>query len=436
MQSEQNIIRHAFGLVKERQFGEALAVFDKLLGHIDEDDFNVLMGMGTCLAGMERHGEAVHFLRHAIALKDDYSPLWNNLANCLRRLRRDWASKEAFERAITLDPRNGEACAGLCGWYHNRGSSQESTAWGAKAVELLPHNADARVNYAIALLECGRFAEAWPYYESRWDLEDNISKRRPYLAPKWEGQYVKTLAIHGEQGLGDEILFMGCFWAAQSRVNRVIIECAARLTTIFQRSFNAPCYGTHEELIAAEGEPDAYVPMGSLPGLVGLPTGKSYLMKPSAAAKTRPRIGLAWKGGTDKTNKRERALKLTELEPLYSLSGLDFVSVQYGEQQIEEECAAAGLTQVYHGRDMNECLEALASCELIITCCQTAAHLAGAAGIPCWVLTPKACAWRYSGPTDRMLPWYKDVRLFRQGDDEQWAPVIARVRDELKRAFQ
>ncbi len=68
--------------------------------------------------------------------------------------------------------------------------------------------------------------------------------------------------------------------------------------------------------------------------------------------------------------------------------------------------------------------ERIASCDLVISVCQTAVHQAGAMGVPCWVLTPRNAAWRYCG---ERMPWYNSVELFRQEVAGEWSPVVDRI---------
>jgi ADP-heptose:LPS heptosyltransferase len=68
--------------------------------------------------------------------------------------------------------------------------------------------------------------------------------------------------------------------------------------------------------------------------------------------------------------------------------------------------------------------------DLVITVDTAAAHLAGALGKPVWTLLPFAPDWRWLVGRDAS-PWYPTMRLFRQPIAGDWAPVIARVTDEL-----
>ena len=63
----------------------------------------------------------------------------------------------------------------------------------------------------------------------------------------------------------------------------------------------------------------------------------------------------------------------------------------------------------------------------MISVCTSVVHLAGALGVPCWVMTPKAPAWRYQHTGG--MPWYRSVRLYRQMEAkaDAWIPVLQRI---------
>src|SRR5262245_39213440 len=68
--------------------------------------------------------------------------------------------------------------------------------------------------------------------------------------------------------------------------------------------------------------------------------------------------------------------------------------------------------------------------DLVITCCTANAHLAGALGVPCWVLLCSDPYWVWLRGRDDSI-WYPSVRLFRQQKPNDWRSVIERVRVEL-----
>jgi ADP-heptose:LPS heptosyltransferase len=66
----------------------------------------------------------------------------------------------------------------------------------------------------------------------------------------------------------------------------------------------------------------------------------------------------------------------------------------------------------------------------VITVDTSVAHLAGALGRPTWILLPHTPDYRWLLGRDDS-PWYGTVRLFRQDQQRDYAPVVARVREAL-----
>ncbi len=430
MRTAQELINQAFDYHRVGDFDKAAWTYDRILAQMTAADPNLLYGYGSLLVERESYGLGIMLLKTCAKQFPDYMPAatWTNMAVGFKFLGMDDAALEAWGRAAEIEPDSPQVLAGLAGYWLNRDESVKAEMLARQVIERHPTEPASNMHLAMALLEQGRFDEAWPHYEYRWEAINRRKDKRPYKAPMWDGSPVDVLAIHGEQGLGDEILFMSCFREAQKRANRVVIECATRLVPLFWESFGVPCHATHDELIALHGEPSAYISMGSLPRLVGLPDGKPFLRRPMRFGRTdKPTIGIAWRGGMERTNQSDRSLGLADLRPILDAIDADFVSVQYGNEEIEREAKSFGLRTTE--RDFDTLNGAIASCDLVISVCQTAVHVAGGMGVPCWVLTPRKAAWRYCG--QNMMPWYEDVRLFRQRTAGDWTDVVEIIAKSL-----
>lgn len=430
MRTAQQICEEAFASHTKGNLDEAVRVYDNLLGKLDEPEPNVLFGYGSALVQKGQYGAGIFMLRAALGLADKHVGIWTNLGVAYKYIGRDELALHCYNMAHELDPAAPEPIASLAGYWINRDEPDKVVDYARQALALDPQAPSAHMHLGLGLLEQGKFSEAWPHYEYRWETLDRMKDKRPYKAPRWNGEWVHTLAIHGEQGLGDEIMFMSLFPKLTKLADNIVIECAERLIPTFRQAFGVSCYKDHASLIEAQGEPNAYIPMGSLPGILGLPDGKAYLPKPLRAVHDRPRIGIAWKGGTERTNEKDRSLKLSDLSPILSACDADFVSVQYGSDDVDAEASEMGLE--LGGRDFDSLQRRIGSCDLVISVCQTSVHQAGAMGIPCWVLTPKKAAWRYRGDT---MPWYKSVRLFRQSEAGEWDSVIKAIASELTEKY-
>ena len=81
--------------------------------------------------------------------------------------------------------------------------------------------------------------------------------------------------------------------------------------------------------------------------------------------------------------------------------------------------------------DMLDSLSLVSRCRLVITVDTSWAHLAGAAGVPCFLLlSHSGVDWRWfpKGPTS---PWYPSMRLFWQTFPGDWDGVMSQVRGAL-----
>ena len=78
--------------------------------------------------------------------------------------------------------------------------------------------------------------------------------------------------------------------------------------------------------------------------------------------------------------------------------------------------------------DLGEQLQRL---DLLITVDTAAAHLAGAMGLPAWLLLPWAAASRW-GRDSFTTPWYPSLRLWRQPRHGDWLGLWPALLRELR----
>ena len=80
--------------------------------------------------------------------------------------------------------------------------------------------------------------------------------------------------------------------------------------------------------------------------------------------------------------------------------------------------------------DMADTAALMAHLDLVIAVDTSVVHLAGALGLPTWLLLPFAPDWRWMlGREDS--PWYPGMRLFRQAQWNDWTPVVGALREAL-----
>jgi len=445
-------VRQALRHHQAGQFGDAEQLYQQALA-IDPRHPDALHLLGMIAYQTGRDDAAVELIRKAIAIKGDAASYHSNLGNVLQSQGELAEAGASYQRALMLKPDLAEVHLNLGNIFKSLGDVDSSLSCYRRALALNPASAEAAVAESMALLLRGNFASGWKNFEQRWQTKDYDTQMRTYAQPLWNGEKLATgrLLIWGEQGIGDEIMFAGLIPDAIRTGNRCMLDCDARLRPLFSRSF--PSVEVVSS-IARENHLDfdiaAHLPSGSLPGLFRNSTAafeattSPYLVAdPSVRSRFRARyadgrklVGLAWHTKNKKTG-RSRSIDLALLAPLFSRPGIRWVSLQYGDSGTLEEQARAAHAPVLIDPEVDQLTNLddfaaqIAAMDLVITIDNSTAHLAGALGVPTWVLLPFAPDWRWQlNCADS--PWYPTLRLFRQPRLGDWQSVVRSVANALE----
>jgi Flp pilus assembly protein TadD len=432
MQTYQTILEEAIKHINAKNYVEAEDILEKFLVQVPCDPIAMYV-LGSMYIDVGRPGLAMTLLSASIHANPDYPPALSNLGVVLRTHGHEEAAKIVYEKAIALAPEDVDILANYSGLYVNQGDPEKAIELAERALKLDPSNPHAGNHRALGLLELGKYEEGFKQYKVRHNLPG--WHNRDYGCSEWDGKETELLVISGEQGLGDEVLFMAWFEEAKRRVTNVVIECAERLVPLFERSFGVKCYKNEQELLKHH-KPTAHISMGDLPALLGMGTrSKAWLRAdPEKVEKYRaelkklgdgPYIGLSWKGGLPQTHKHLRNVG-TDKWARIAKYGTP-VSLQYGDA-----VAAAEKIGIPHWPDAIANLDNLAAlisaCDYVVSVCNTTIHMAGALGVPVYVLVPSKPAWRY-GLTGDKMPWYESATMIRQVDD--WDSVYNQMEKTL-----
>jgi hypothetical protein len=340
----------------------------------------------------------------------------------------------------------------------------------AEALRLSPDHVDARWERAVNLLLVGDYRLGWQEYEWRWRLKTKKPfGERGRAESLWLGREPivgQTLLIRAEQGVGDTIQMARYVPALAARGARVVLEVPGAVARLL-----AALPGVSAVTTADQSTPDydLHCPMMSLPLALGttletIPFGCEAYLKPlpedvegwrgvlsreldhSAEGDKRLRVGVVWNGGFRpdqpevwETNER-RNVPLELFAQALDIEGIDFVSLQKGdpaESEIrgrEGEYWKRGRLYNYTSElsDFADTAGLIANLDLVISVDTSTAHLSAAMGKPTWILNRYDTCWRWL--LDREdSPWYGSVKLYRQGADRDWRPVLQRLSVDLQR---
>jgi tetratricopeptide (TPR) repeat protein len=391
----------------------------------------------------ERYGLAIHFLEAAAkTLKE--ADVYTNLGLSYKKVHQVQKAREWFEKSIQENP-TAESLCNYSAMFIECGEDQKCMDLCEQSIAKKPDLNMAHWNLSIGLLGNGKWERAWDEYE--WGLKEPSLRENRDLAgvPYWNGEE-GTVLVYGEQGMGDEIMFASML-PDLLKTNKVVFECHTRLENLFRKSFpQIKVYGTREEREKpawVSGEKIDYrISIGSL-GKFYRRTQDSFPGAPYLKADPLPkgnkfRIGISWTGGGIKPGRvAKRTVPLVYWQSILNTLDVEFVSLQYTDCAKDLELVNGMghdikiMDEYAKAHDYYETARLVASCDLVISVCTSVVHLAGALGVPCWVMTPKWPAWRYQN-TGRM-PFYRSVRLYRQPSEDAraWIGVVERIAQDL-----
>jgi tetratricopeptide (TPR) repeat protein len=421
---------------------DALALFQRYtqLAPNSAEGFN---NIGVCLRELGRTSEAVAAYGRAIELNPKFAEAHNNLAVCLHDLRDLAGAQREYETAIELRPDFAEARNNLATVRQARGDLAGAVAAFRQAIEVRPDFAGAHYHLSLALLLQGNFAEGWLEHEWRWQSRGFPSRKPELSQPAWDGQELdgKAILIYCEQGFGDSIQFIRYVPMLQARGAHVILWCPPELRKLF---VSIKALQLISKLSEAPGF-DYQCALLSLPRVFAtrletIPATTPYLAADAADVdrwrqklstdEANLKIGIAWAGRPTHPNDRQRSIHLETLEPLWSVSGCSYYSLQKGDGPGKSPgMKPIDLTVALD--DFAETAALIANLDLVISIDSAVAHLAGALGRPTWVMLPFAPDWRWLLEREDS-PWYPTMRLFRQKKLDDWTDPIARVKAALE----
>jgi hypothetical protein len=280
----------------------------------------------------------------------------------------------------------------------------------------------------------GNFEEAWKFSDEVLQKRRGIScwhlpRHQQYI---WNGESLanKRVLIRCYHGLGDTLLFIRYAPLIKELGSQVFVWAQESLLPLLES-----VDGIDALIPLHDGSPeidyDIDVEIMELPHIFRttvdtVPSKIPYLhCEPvSLPYGNNLKVGLKWQVSDWE---KDRSIPFKLLKPLFDLRGVTFFI-------LENDAPAAGWQPgygIYPGKlTLEQYARWIKSMDLVVTVDSMPAHLAGAMGVPVYLLLRRNVDWRWM--RDRKeSPWYPMMRLFRQEVEGEWEKVIEKVRESV-----
>ena len=310
-------------------------------------------------------------------------------------------------------------------------------------------------NKGFSLLKLGNFKEGWQQYEYRWNTNPANKVKWPFAREgMWNNEEGKRVSLWKEQGIGDEIIFLGLISEAKERSQSLAVYIDPRLVPLCERSMpGIKFFGDTKEF--EEQAFDYHMPMGSLPRLFRSDikdfdrTIHGYLKADKLRVDTLRRemgledkrvIGISWKSIRSLTTSK-KSMMLKDFGTIFKGMDIVLLNLQYGEvqEELDEFTEATGIEVLQcKSVDNREDLDGLAAlielCDLVVSTRNITIHLAGALGKETWVFMNYVTSFYWLlDRTDSI--WYPTLKLYRQKTLDDWGSVLSIIHKDLEKKF-
>jgi len=436
---EQTLLK-ARDLSNNGDFVDALELVNEVLDE-DPEDLSALFLLAVIFISTNKKGLAYNIASRVLAKAPDRPEAWVNYGQCQLDNEGGWAAAEkCFIKAHELHPEYTLAITNMANLFIQQCKIDEAKEWADKGKEVDPESPHVLSCLSFLYLYLGQWGEGFKLY-------DNILGKscRPHIhyndCEQWDGTPGKVIMVNGEQGIGDELIYSS-FLRDVAKDNKVVYDCMPRLKSLMTRSFkdepNIYVSGNRwaeEQVLPEAFMPNASMSIASLGQFVRQTdadfTGEPYLTADTDMRKSvrglldsisnKPKVGIAWTGGTKQSRMHFRQLDLERLTPVLRNQDVDFISLQYKDpsEEIEAFEKSRGI-KVHHFpwiteiKDYDLTAALVSELDLVISVPTSATQLAGALGTEAWVLVPDITGWLFYR---KNYVWAKSVKLFHD-----WTP--------------
>lgn len=433
-------------LKEQDKLDEAVTIYNRAIA-INPQYADIHYNLGNALSEQNRPDEAIVSYSRAIELKPDYAEAYCNLGNVYQEQDKLDEAVEKYRQAIEFKPDYVIAHNNLGTILQGLGKFDEAITSYDKAIEIKQDYAEAHMNRSLIHLLIEKFQQGWSEYE--WRLRTKTHSLRDFNQPKWDGSPLdgKSILVHSEQGLGDNIQFVRYLPMVKAKGGHVIFECRKDLFHLLKNcsGFDEIIEQTPHSIPSVQF--DLQVPLLSLPGIFDtkldtipsdtpyIPVDSNFVTQWSSRLDHNDtyKVGIVWAGSPTNKLGRNRSCSLSDFAPLAEIPDITFYSLQKGPAALEANNPPKGMKIINLGNELNDFTDTAAAIEnldLVISVDTAIVHLAGAIGKPIWALLHLVPTWRWLLQGDD-TPWYPGMRLFRKTQLNDWTGVFKQVKKAL-----
>jgi tetratricopeptide (TPR) repeat protein len=401
-----------------KKYKEAINIYSSI-NDKSTNYFIALNGKGVALNGLCKYEEAIYCYDKVIIEDESKADALSNKAHTLNEIYKYEDALKCINQAIDID--------------------------------------NSKRNYhlikAYILFNLRKFELAWSEYEWRNKINDpsNSYILKFNKLPKWDGvDYSKKIVIWGEQGLGDQILFSSALNELNEFKVLPTVLINKKMLSVYRKSFTKYNFlDMNSDLEIFEYEYQISIIdlqkyyRKSLENFKNIKV--PYLYNKNEYKKIKIEnsenkiiCGLSWMSFGDEIG-NEKSIPLENFEFILNSKKIKFIDIQYYPKNkreiiLKEHKKLEKIKNINLYENFDILVEIVDQCDIIVTCSNTTAHVAGALGKNAFLLTPKYKGrhWYWQKDINDISLFYPTVVILEQEFPQNWKHPIAKLEKLLE----
>jgi tetratricopeptide (TPR) repeat protein len=446
-------INYGYLLNLQKKYNEAIKIYQQGLNH-EKDNYHLHYNIGVSYKNIRKFEESIVNFKKALSINNRDYQIWLTMAGSMLEILNVDEAVDALDHAAEINSNNPELFFQRAILKQTQGHYDESIELLKKALYLDKNHIMANQQLGLMYLKMGKYIEGANH--KRYRILDNSRCVLDFNVNEIEKN--KDVLVVWEEGVGDTLVYI--------RALSGLSEIAKSITVVVQDKLyqyiknNYPEYTILKDSdiknIRNDEKYNSYIKINfaSLLRFVEAPEKLSYIEKKHVSnrdkidlyrnekfkiKKEKRIVGLSWKSITDEILHEHKSYTLSMLTGVFENRENYLVNLQYGEINKELKSVKQKFNrEIYIDTDLNYyddfvgLSNLIASCDVVITCSNVTAHLAGALHIETYLLLSKESGviW-YWYPDDTKSRWYPTVNIIRQEEQGNWSKVYEKINEIL-----
>lgn len=376
-----------------------------------------------------------------------------NLALAFKNVKQNKKAILYYEKALKINPTSYQGWFNLSHLYSIEGETKNALSAMEICKKIKPCDNETDYFLSLALMRVKNYDKGLKLFEKRISRDTAIALLNKSYPNKlrhdniWKGENIKdkTILIYYEAGFGDVIMFARYLPYVAQKCKKLILLVQKPLAPLFRQNMNLGIDEIIDTYIPEnELDFDVHAPLLSLPYILGLKGDKvfaypeGYIRPNDIMAREykekyfntdKIKVGIKWQGNT--YYDQDRVIPTKCFIPLMQVENTQYYSFQTFEGSEDINILKNIIDLGKDFVDFSQTAAALSNLDLVICNDTSLAHLAGAMGIPCWILLPYEVNWRWHTNLS-VCDWYNKTTLFRQHNIGDWESVFTDVLKEMQ----